>query len=344
MANREFVEPYLVDKNITLNSNPKFTIKANGSMQKIYYNLIIKQLGLEQNGYRINSKKLLLSGNYSIIKQNVNAKLDTILNGNIAYLKLKGNTHLNLKDLNNTLRFNIDSNIKANKKFLEPYLADNNITLNKNLQFDIKANGNMEKLNYRVIIRQLALKQNGYTLNSKKLFLQGNYSILKQDINAKLDTKLDSNIAYLNFVGDTKLNLNDLNNTLEFNIKANLLPNKNFIKSQIPDKNLSIKRVSPINIQANGNLKKTIFQIDNRVLEAKYNKLLLGIKSMILKGDINPLKGDTHLSISTDIKSTAGYGHIDDKTSLNFNDINKTLNYNAKIKFIANNRYINSFL
>lgn len=340
---REFLKPYLADNNITLTTNPKFILKADGTIKKVNYNLVVNGLGVKQNSYSIKSKKLVLIGNYSQ-NQDINAKIDTILDGNMGSIKLKGDTHLNLKDLNNTLKFNMNADIRANREFVEPYLADNNITLNSNPQFAIKANGSMQKLNYTLITKQLGLKQNSYSVDSKKLLLRGNYSIIKQDINAKLDTKLDSNIAYLNFTGDTNLNLNDLNDTLEFNLKANLVPNREFVESQIPDKNLSIQRVAPVNIQANGSLKKTLFHIDYSGLEVQHNKLSLAVPSMQLKGDTNPLQGDTHLSVSTDIKSTAGDGHIDDKVSLNFNDINKTLDFNAKIKFLANNRYINRFL
>jgi len=122
---RKFVEPYLVDSNITLTSNPKFRLKANGSIKKVNYNLVINQLGVKQNSYSIESKKLVLIGDYSQEK-NINAKLDTILDGNMGNIKLKGDTHLNLDDLNSTLKFNIDTDIEADREFLKPYLADSN--------------------------------------------------------------------------------------------------------------------------------------------------------------------------------------------------------------------------
>jgi len=342
-ANREFLEPYLVDSNITLTNNPKFRLKADGTLKKVNYKLAINQLGIKQNSYSINSKKLLLIGDYSQDK-NINANLDTILDGNMGHIRLKGDTHLNLDDLNNTLKFNIDGDIGADRGFLAPYLTDRNITLITNPQFIIKASGDMQKLKYSLITKQLSLKQNSYIIKSKRLIVNGGYSIIKQDIDAKLDTILDSNVAHLKLNGDTKLNLNDINSTLAFNIHSNIVPNRSFLNSQIRDKNISIQKITPIEIEANGNLNRAKFKLDLTHLKIKRNKLQLHIPYMRLKGDINALKGDTSFIVSTDIKSTVGDGHIDNKTSLNFNDINKTLNYSAKIKFTANNRYINPFL
>ncbi|HHB95104.1 MAG TPA: hypothetical protein ENK88_08165, partial [Campylobacterales bacterium] len=142
---REFLKPYLADNNITLTTNPKFILKADGTIKKVNYNLVVNGLGVKQNSYSIKSKKLVLIGNYSQ-NQDINAKIDTILDGNMGSIKLKGDTHLNLKDLNNTLKFNMNADIRANREFVEPYLADNNITLNSNPQFAIKANGSMQKL------------------------------------------------------------------------------------------------------------------------------------------------------------------------------------------------------
>jgi len=239
--------------------------------------------------YRINSAKLHIKHFVTDMKKQYRGDIKLELNSNV------GKINLNAIIRDDFVK--LTSNMKIEKNFIQPYLNDKNITLTNNPEFILKADGTIKKVNYHLTTKRLEIKQNSYRIESKKLILIGDYT-QNQNINAKLDTILDGNMAYLKLKGDTKLNLKDLNKTLKFNLKANLLLNKNFVESQIPDKNLSIENIAPIDIEAKGNLKKTIFKINHNGLKIQYNRLLLNIPSMLLQGDIN-LSNGAKLTIQT---------------------------------------------
>ncbi|NEW59982.1 hypothetical protein GSY74_01685 [Sulfurovum sp. bin170] len=342
--NREFLNPFVVESNITLTNNPILTIKANGNMEKVKYHLNIHRLGLKQNEYQVDSKKLILFGNYNIPKKDVEATLKTELKGSMAYLKLDGDAKLNLDDLNNTLNYKLDTTINPKQSFLSQVLADQNVTFFESPTIKLKSFGNMKKLKYNLVLQQINLKQNEYSLQSDTVLLYGDYSVFDKSVVADIKTTIDSNVALVKLDGDTELDLDDLNNTLKFNLLANITPKKEFVESQIPDDNLSIESVADIDVVANGTLKDTKFKVDFRGLKGKREDIDFELQSLLLEGETDPLAGDTSVDISTNFDSTVGKGHIEDRVTLNFNRVESSLKHIGKIAIDANAKYLNRFL
>ncbi len=340
--NKKFIAPYLIDSNITLLNNPEFIINASGNIKKVKYHIINNYLAIKKGQYSINSKKLILKGNY-IDKRYIDFKIDTLLDGNIGNLKLNAISSFDLNDLNKTLKYNATVDSSLNKKFLS-YLIDKDIIFERNPNLKLKAIGSMRDVKYDLAINSLKVKYNIYKINSKKLIAKGVYNIDKNYLDNKLNTIIDSNLAYLKLNGNTALNLNDINRTLNFKIYANLLPNKKFLESKLNEENISIENISTINLNLDGNLKKTIFSINSKNLKVKKDNIKLNILSSIVKGDSNILKGDTNLNLITSFNSTIANGNIESKTKLNFYDLNHTLNYNAKMQLDAKTKYLNNLL
>ncbi len=340
--NKKFLAPYLIDSNITLLDNPKFIINGSGNLENIKYHLITNCLNIKRGQYTINSKKLILQGDYRD-KRYIDLKIDTILNGNMGNLKLNGSSSFDLDDLNRTLKYNATLNSSINREFLSP-LVDKNIIFEKDPNIKLKAIGSLREVKYDLDINGLKVKNNIYKINSKKLIAKGVYNIDKNYLDNKLSTILDSNLAYLKLNGDTKLDLDDINRTLKFKLNANLTPNREFIKSKISEQNISIKRLSTINLDLKGNLKKSLFSIDFKKLKVKKDNINLNILSSKIKGDSNILKGDINLNLLTSFNSNLANGNIENKMKLNFYNLNKTLKYNAKIKLDAKAKYLNSLL
>ncbi len=340
--NKKFLAPYLIDSNITLLDNPKSIINGSGNLENIKYHLITNCLNIKRGQYTINSKKLILQGDYRD-KRYIDLKIDTILNGNMGNLKLNGSSSFDLDDLNRTLKYNATLNSSINREFLSP-LVDKNIIFEKDPNIKLKAIGSLREVKYDLDINSLKVKNNIYKINSKKLIVKGVYNIDKNYLDNKLSTILDSNLAYLKLNGDTTLDLDDINRTLKFKLNANLTPNREFIKSKISEQNISIKRLSTINLDLKGNLKKSLFSIDFKNLKVKKDNINLNILSSKIKGDSNILKGDINLNLLTSFNSNLANGNIENKMKLNFYNLNKTLKYNAKIKLDAKAKYLNSLL
>jgi len=344
LADKGFVSSQVSDKNITINKIAPINLKAKGDLKKLFFDMNTQNLEIEQNRMLFDIESLIVGGNYSVVKKDVNVNLDTKIDGNVAHLVLKGDSSLNLDDINSTLKFNIDTNLLADRDFVNSKVSDKNITIKKLSPINLKAKGDFQKLFFNIDTQNLKAKQNEMLFSIQSLLLNGDYSISKKDVNIDIDTKIDGNVAHLVLKEDSSLNLDDINNSLRFNVDANLLPYREFVESQIPDKNISIKKVAPIDLKANGTLKKALFDIGFSGLDVRYNKLYLKVPSMLLKGESSPLDGNTSFDIATDLISSAGDGHIDDSIFLNFYDINKTLKYKAKIDINAKSEYINTFL
>jgi autotransporter translocation and assembly factor TamB len=313
------------DENTTLPFDKIVVDRANISLKDTVY-----------DKYRVNSAKLKIKNLTSDMREKYKGDIKLLLDSNVTQLNLNGSIE------NGSVKLFAD--IEPNREFIAPFIADNNITLANDPLFSLKADGNMTKINYHLTTHRLGLKQNEYQVDSEKLILYGNYAIPKKDIDVTIKTKLNGSMAYLILDGDVKVNLDDINSTLLFDIDANIAPKKEFVKTQIADSNISIKRITDIDIDAKGDLKETKFRVSFKNLEAQREDINLEVQSMLLTGKTNPLQGDTSIEIVTNFNSTVGEGHIENSTTLNFNQLQSTLKYNAKIDIDANGNYINSFL
>ena len=329
--NLSIVKPYNINGDINLN--------VSGDIKKLKYSLFTNRLKIRDNKYRVESRKLIVNGSYNIVKKDVNIKnIDTILNSNLANLKLKGSSSFNLDDINKSLKFRVKSNIKAhNLSIVKLY--------NISGDFNLNSSGNMKKLKYNLLTRGLKIKNKKYRVDTKRLIVNGIYSILKKDVNiTKMDTILNSNIARVKLKGDTHFNLKDINNTLGFHIKSNITPKKEFIDEYIKDKNITIKRVATINLNANGTLKKVDFKINLKDLRANREDIDFKLSSLFLNGYSRVLNGDTKVNIKSRFLSNVANGVIKDRLQLNFKDINGTLHSKGDIKLLFKPKFINRFI
>ncbi|MCH9739653.1 MAG: hypothetical protein K0U38_02250, partial [Epsilonproteobacteria bacterium] len=345
VPNRNFINPLISEQNITLTSNPHLLLKADGNMQEILnYHLTANHLEIKQNEHRIKGEKLLLFGNYNMAKSNLEATLDTKLDGSMAYLKANAHTKLNLDDLNNTLNYKLETTINPKAQFLSALLSEQNISLQASPNIHLKSSGSLNKLTYHLTATQLKLKQNEYQVHKGKIELQGDYSVLEQDLKAKLTSAIDTNMANLDLQADTKLNLTDINNTLVFDIQSNIAGKKDFAGAKLSEQNITLITLPQMNINAKGTLKEAIFDTNIRGFKAKQNDINIELQSLLLKGKTNALKGDTDLELSSDFDSSAGSGHLDTLATLNFNQLEETLTFDAKSNIDANAVFINPFI
>ncbi len=340
-----FLTNLLQEQNLIFLASPTIQLKSEGDFNHLTYNLMAQNLYLKQNEYTLNSGNISAYGDYSILNKDVTTTIDTQLNSNIATpFSLNLEAKLNLDDINNTLTYktNIDTTIK--QAFLTDILQEQNLTFLASPHIKLKSEGSFEHLTYNLMAQNLNLKQNEYRLNSGDFSAQGEYSILHKDITTLINSNLSSNLADpIKIDLEAKLNLEDINNSLRYNFKANITPNKEFIESRIPD-NISIEKIAPLNILAKGSLLETEFKINFEHLSASREDLEAEINSLSLMGNSNILTGDIKVDASTKFNSTVGEGHIKDHLTLNFNDLENSLKYNAQIEIDASSNYLNTLI
>jgi len=340
-----FLTSILEEQNLSFLDSPDIKLKSEGNFEHLTYNLMADNLNLKYNEYKLNRGNLLADGDYSILHKDLSISLSTKLGSSVADpLSLDLDAKLNLDDINNTLNYRADLNTTIKDRFLTSMLQEQNLSFLDSPHITLKSEGNFEHLTYNLMADNLALNYNEYELNRGDLSAYGEYSIINKDVITTISTNLSTNVADpIKIDLDAKLNTDDINSSLEYRLKAHIAPKKEFVESKIPD-NISIKKVAPLDIFADGTLLDTKFKINFDHLSASREDLDAEINSLSLRGNSNILTGDTIVDAYTKFDSTAGKGHIKDHLTINFNDVENTLKYEAKIEVDASSAYLNTLL
>ena len=324
---KSFIAAFVVEQNLSFLSNPKLTLKADGDLEKIDYDVTLHRLDFKQNEYEVHSKTLHTFGNYSIVKKDVVNSTKAAIVTNMGDLKLDSHATLNLDDLNNTLVFDLDSTFKPKNSSIVANLREQNITIQAFPTVKIFAKGNMKNVNYKTTIKGLKAKQNGMALNLKDLDLKGTAKPLDGDVTATLLTHFDSSLAGGVVDAKTSLNYKDLNNTLTFSLKTDLKSHGNGLSRMLKDSNVTVDGDAHIKIDAKGDMKNVSYSVWEKGLRGKQNNIVFNIKDLDLKGTAKPLDGDVKAILLTHFDSSLVGGMVDAKTSLNYKDINNTLSF-----------------
>ncbi len=335
-SKKEFLKRFIKDSNLTLLQNPTFDIKADGDMQNVKLNLITKETKIEYSNIKTAIKQLSLNADYGIKSGNLIANLQTNIDSNLANLNLLAKSSLNINDINNTLKFQTITNLTPS----DTILNEQNITSQTPLKLTIQADGNLTIIDIYSSLDEANLTYDKFRITPKELNLKARYHVAKQDINATLNTKIDSNITDLNLTGDFRVNLKDLNQTLKYNSLAQISINQNFLTSITKDQNLTIKNLSPFSIDLVGDSVKinTDFSFDANLI---YNDIK--IKSKIKNSNIkyNLKNSLLNAKLKADISSNLAKIALNSKAYLNAKDINNTLKYNTTISVSDTKPYQN---
>ena len=326
-GNRDFINPFVAEHNLTLLVDPKLNLEAKGDLDLVNYKLNIDALSLKQNQYIVHSKSLNTFGSFNITQKRVVNHLKTELDGNVAHLKLKSIASLDLDDLNNSLKFDIDGEVKPKKEFIPLALAEQNITIQQLPKIALLAKGTMKKVNFSTTIKGLKVKQNNMALHLESLNVKGDAKPLDGDVRTTLFTKFNSSVARGNIGLKSSLNYKDINNTLVFDLDANLKTHKQFLTKMAKDANVVVQSDGSIKLTAKGDMKKVTFLTKIEDFRAKQKDISLNLQSLSLKGDAKPLQGDVDINLLTNFKSSIASGDIKLKSSLNYKDINNSLGF-----------------
>jgi len=250
-------------------------------------------------------------------------------------------------DLNATVKdahYHLAGVVEGERRFIEPFVSEQNVHFLSNPKLSIKADGNLQKIDYDVRVHRLDLKQNTYTIHSKTLHTFGNYSIEKKEVVNRIKTEIDSNVGNLNLDGHTTLNLDNLNNTLGFNVNAIFKPKNSSILSHLKEQNITIDRFPTLTLFAKGDMKNVLYKTTIKGLKAQQNELALHLTDLEINGKAKPLKGDVKATVTTVFDSSVAEGKIDANTTLNYKDLNNTLQFKTKANLKAHDTYMNKFL
>ena len=343
-GNQDFLNPFIAEHNITLLADPKLNLEAKGDLTLVNYKLTLDRFSLKQNSYIVKSRLFETVGSFNISENSIVNQLKTELDGNMAYLKLKALTELDLDDLNNSLTFDIDGSLQPKKDSIPLELAEQDITIQALPKIQLLAKGTAKKVNFSTTIKGLKAEHNGIDLNIVNLRLKGDLEPLNGEMKSELFCKFKSSVASGNIALKSRLNYKDINNTLTFDLESNLKSHKKFLSREVEDLNLTIKSNPLVKIVAKGSFKKIDFDTEIKNFRATDKRMDIDLKIFSLKGRVDPLKGDTDAKILAKFDSSMAEGEIDLTAKLNFKDVNNSLHFTTKSGFKLHNGYVNNFL
>jgi len=286
--------------------------------------------------YYINSAKLHVQNLKSDMKTKHQGEVTFALDSNIT----KVNMALFIKDNN----YDIDGNIEGERRFLNSFSEDYNLSFLGNPKLKLKANGNLKFVKYDLRVEALELKQNAYIVKSKKLNSFGSFNLEENLSINTLNAELSGNVAHLNLNAITTVDLDDINQTLQFDIESKVTPYRTFIPAQLSEQNITIKKIPTMQIMAKGDMNKVVFDTNIEGLKASQNGISLNLKKLKIDGSTKPLEGDLDTKIFSDFDSSLAKGRVDGSVKLNYKDINNTLNFDIKSLFHTHGKGLNLFL
>ena len=327
-----FLNRFLQDNNVTFLLNPKFKLLVNGDMEKLNYELRTEKLTLKQNDYRVNSKKNIAEGEYNFKSENLKIDLISSINSNVADFKLKAKTNVKLSDINSSLKFNINLQLKPKEQLFLKELKEQNLSLESMPYIDLNSSGSMKKSIFYFSLKGLKLKQNDIALNLKDLYLNGEVKALKGDIDVSFLTHFDSSVANGFIDGKTVLNFKDLNNSLIFDIKSNVDLQPKYVNKFLVDSNVTLSEKTPIELVAKGDMNQLIVKLLTQTkvkTEGIISTVKLESSEIEIKVKEHQVKGELYLksnaqNIALDLRSNF-YGDY-----LNVEKLNTTTDINLR--------------
>ena len=294
----------------------------------VYENYHIKQLSLEIFDVESN------------LKDKHKGKIILKIDSNVGSSNIKAS----LKDD----FYNLTAQLEGNKKFIESFIQEENLTLPLNPKLTLLAKGNKKFVNYEMTVHRFVCKKDRYLLKSDSFLTKGKFNIKNNSLINKLNAKFTGNVLALNVDSQTKVDLDDINNSLILNFNVAFTPKKLALSlTQIPlfsEKNITIESLPNIKFMAQGDMKKLISNMEIKGFQAQQNGLNIKVKELNLKVNAEPLDGNIKTTLFSNFDSSMAHGNFSVTSDLNYKDLNNTLNFNSITNLELDKKYLSNLL
>ena len=308
--------------------------------------VIVKELtfSLKDTGYQnyhVNYAKISVNNFETDMKSKHKGALKLFVNSNVSQVDIKAKIDNDKYELTGTLQ--------GEQSFLNPILEQSELRVLSDPKFHIKAKGDMQGVNYRLKTKVLDLKFQAYEAQTKVLNISGYYDLNTSDVQAKIKADIDANVAKLTMDLNSFVNLNDINNSLTFDVEAFVNPKDKLledalIQEHLEAQKLQILALAKVVFLGKGNMKHLDFKTNISNLQIRKDEIDLDLKSLELKGESQVLKGDIKVALLSDFDSSVAKGNVVVDTKFNFNDLEKSLDFEAKVDLVAYDSYLNPLL
>jgi len=329
---------------IDANSSSEEKTESNTSLP--FDKVVLKELSVSlkntsYENYHVNYAKITVNNFETDMKKKHKGELKLLLDSNVSQVDLSAK----IKDD----KYELEAFLIGERPFLNPLLGESNLTLLSNPAFHLKAKGDMKRVNYTLETKALDLKYQAYDAQTKVLNVSGYYDLNSSDVQTKIKADIDANVARLTMNADAFVNLNDINNSLVFDVETLLNPKENLlqdanIQEGLDAQNIQILALPKLVFIAKGTMKHLDFKTNIQNLKIRKDDIDLDLKMLDLKGESQVLKGDVKVVLLSDFDSTFGIGDIKADAKLNYKDINNSLAFTLKTDFKSNKQIKSIFL
>lgn len=321
-----FIASYVEDQNITIENAPHIVLDGEGDFHNLKADMHVNKTKLKYQDIEIAPKELNLTALFDIDKNDLDAKFLGFIESSVADLTLNSNAQLNIYDLNNTLTFGLDSFINPKGAYLKNLLADQNVTIEKLSKLKFGAQGDFKNIDLQVNIDEGVLFYNDIAINPKGIDLNATYSVIGGDLTAYILSDIYSDIASFDLDGNVSLNSKDINNTLLYKLDANILAQKRDIK----ELNITVTKPTKVVLSIKGDAKNAEAILDAKG-ELYFEKIKIKLNVYDTKVDFDLRSNEIDAKLFADIFSSVGKVKTDAVVSLDLDDLNNTLKYDANL-------------
>ena len=270
------------------------------------------------------------------MKKNISANIYADLNSNVAKAVLKGD----IKDENYNLHLEADPKVS----FIKEYLKDQNITIEDAPHIELKADGNYHDVKADLRVNGAKLTYSDIQIYPEDLNLTALFNIDKGDLDVKLIGLVESSAANIILASNSKLNINDINNTTVFDLKTDIFPKGSYLKKLAKEQNLTIEKSPDLHITADGDMKNVNAKIFIDSAKLVYNKIKINPKNFDINASYALVDGDLKATVLSLIDSDAANFDLDGVITLNSHDINNTLKIDLLSHIKPQNRLNSLFI
>jgi len=275
LVQETLVKEALSEQNITVETFPNMLLIAKGDMQKVDFNTTVDQLKVRQNKINLGIQDFRLEGKSSPLKGETEVRLLTAFDTSFAKGDLSTNANFNFNDLENSLHFDVKSDLEAYDAYLTTLLKEHNVSISGMSPLKLSANGTM---------KEMTLKAKAET------------TLIYENIASKVH--LETEEIALNLEKeeiDGALRLNAKGKALAFDLKSKFLGNYMNPKKMRSDTTLNIANVNafgvnltsfmPMRIDVSSAPEGATVDLKSKKLEAKITSLDYNSIDFFVKSD-----------------------------------------------------------
>ena len=214
------------------------------------------------------------------------------------------------------------------RDYLNPLLAEQNVTVAKAGHMVLDLDGDFEGSDFDVKIDDAVLAYGKYMIEKSHIASKGHYDFETTALHAQNDIDLGTNIADLHSSSIVDLSVNDINNTLHFDVGLDAKGAKAELAEILADANLSFVKASDLKLHVAGSLQELNATLNLKGGEVRYGAYRLNPQFLRIKGYYNLAQDLLDAKGGMDLRSNAADAKLDFQASLSPKAWQKSLDLN----------------